>query len=286
MKEKIEQPESTPNTTIEREQKRLETIERIRADYGILFISALPKGYAEKLGTEDDETWFRDALGLPAGSKNLKTVRAAMEALPDTIEEGAILIGGSPHSVYEQGQPWIERLEDFVRIVHARKKPILGVCFGHQLVAKAFGGMVEKNPKGREFGTVVIDLDSAGVRDSIFEGMPKKFPASASHRDIVTKPPSIEKTAILARNDMDAHQALAIGDTTRSVQFHPEIKPAVMEKIARFREPILREEGFLKSGAPLDEFIRTLKDTPEARQVLHNFVRNFVVAYRPKQAHS
>lgn len=158
MKEKLEPPESTQETEALK-QKRWEVIEGIRENYGILFISALPKGYAEQLGVADDETWFRDALGLPPGSKNLKTVRATMEVLPSSVEEGAVLIGGSPHNPVEKDQPWIDRLEELIRIMHARQKPILGVCFGHQLIAQALGGKTEKNPKGREFGTATIDLE-------------------------------------------------------------------------------------------------------------------------------
>lgn len=285
MKENIEQIEQTQDTTAEREQKRWETIEGIREDYGILFISALPKGYAEQMGVEEDETWFRDALGLPAGSKNLKTVRATLEELPSTVEEGAVLIGGSPHNTIEKDQPWIQRLEEFIRIMHARQKPILGVCFGHQLVAQALGGRTEKNPKGRELGTATIDLEKDGTLDPLFEGVPKRFPATEGHRYVVSEPPKLEKVAVLARNDMDAYQALAIGDTTRSVQFHPEVTPAILEKIARFREAMLREEGFLKSTQSLDDFLGTIKDTPEARQVLRNFVKNFVIRYQMKKAH-
>ena len=67
---------------------------------------------------------------------------------PDDIDEvDAYLITGSKSSVYEE-KAWIARLMDFVRELHAREKKIVGICFGHQIIAHALGGKTEKSHKG------------------------------------------------------------------------------------------------------------------------------------------
>jgi len=274
--EDSESPKLERETSVE--QRRQEVIESIRDDYGILFITLVPSDVVQKFGVSGDHEWFRDALGIQGDSKNLKTLDAVNQELPDTVEETGIIIGGSPFSVYEkENEPWMQRLQEFLRIMHSRKKPILGVCYGHQLIASSFGGKVEKNPQGRDFGSLKVDLTDAGALDPLYEGLPKQFIASESHTDIVSKLPTMEKTLVLARNDLDIHQSLAIGDTTRSVQFHPEITSATMEKIALARREVLLEQGFVKDDADFRSFLERLKDTPEARRVLHNFVVKFVL---------
>ena len=162
--------------------------------------------------------------------------------------------------------------------MYQARKPLLGVCFGHQLIAKIFGGEVKRNPRGIEFGNVSVDLAQEGAIDSLFEGISSQFLAPESHQDIISKLPKMEKTVILARNDMSAYQALAYGKTTRSVQFHPEITPKILEKIGE----ALVQSGYLKREQYLKEF-DNLQDTPMARQVLRNFDRNFVLKYHLKK---
>ncbi|MDD4989657.1 MAG: gamma-glutamyl-gamma-aminobutyrate hydrolase family protein [Candidatus Pacebacteria bacterium] len=260
------------------EVRRQEAIQGIRDQYGILFITLVPPEVAQQFGVKNDQEWFQKALGLSGDSKNLKTIDVVNQGLPDTVEETGIIIGGSPWSVYEkENEPWMIRLKEFLREMHARGKPMLGVCFGHQLLASTFGGRVEKNPKGRDFGSLNVDLTDEGVRDPLFEGVPKRFVASESHRDAVTKIPELKEVAVLARNDLDAHQSISYGKSTRSVQFHPEVTPYTMGKIATARRDTLMEQGFFKDDADFQRFLGSLKDTPESRSVLHNFVVKFVL---------
>lgn len=260
------------------EEKRVEVINEIRDEYGILFITLVPPDVARSFGVSGDNEWFRKALGVSADSKQLKTLDAVNEALPDTVEETGIIIGGSPYSVYEkENEPWMIRLKEFLRAMHAQGKPTLGVCFGQQLIASTFGGKVEKNPRGRNFGSLNVDLTEEGTRDPLFEGVPRHFTSQQSHQDIVTELPQLEEVAVLARNDMDALHALTYGKSTRSVQFHPEITPETMENIAHARKVMLTKQGFFKDDEDFKRFLGTLKDTPQARQVLHNFLVKFVL---------
>ena len=86
------------------------------------------------------------------------------------------LITGSKHSVYED-LPWIDPLETFIRTVHAAERPLIGICFGHQIVAQALGGRVENSPSGF----------TVGVTRYVWNGRPVRL--NAWHEDIVTRPP-------------------------------------------------------------------------------------------------
>lgn len=285
--EKQNADELTPEDI--RAERVIEAIGDIRDRYGILFISCQPEQSFKGLGLaashEDarglDREWFVKALGLPLDTDRVRTIYAPEGNLPTTVPESGIIIGGSKHSVYED-QPWIRNLEEFLRGAAALGKPMLGVCFGHQLIAQTFGGTVEKGTKGWELGIANVNLDKdSGISDPLFEGVAAQFPSAMSHQDIVTHLPPLKKTAVLARNDMYAHQALAIGDRIRSVQFHPEIDRRTLEQIVTARKDILFKEG-ITSEEGWEDFMASLRRQPiEAvgQTILRNFDRNFLVQY-------
>lgn len=275
--EKLQTDASVENS-VEKE-KRIEVIQGIRDRYGILFISTQKEEVFNELGIKNDAQWFRDALGVPESDKRFKTIHAPSENLPETIEESGIIIGGSAHSTYEKNQPWIQHLEEFIRNMAQRKIPILGVCFGHQLVVQSFGGKVEKNPEGMEFGTYSVDLTKEGALDPLFQDMSNKFKAQEAHSDIVTKLPDIEKVAILACNDMSVYQGLGIDERIRTVQFHPEVKDDVLKKVAELRKERFKNIGFIKDEEEFAKLITSIEDTEEAKKVLRNFDKNFIVKY-------
>ena len=162
-----------------------------------------PQMFEAMIAAADPSVTF-DAVSIPAG-----------EPLPETSELEAILITGSSAGVYE-GFDWIAPLEDFVRAAHARKVPMVGVCFGHQLIAQALGGVVRKSEKGWGLGRHVYDV-APGNR--IVEG--PRIALAASHQDQVITPPAGAKTIL--SSDFAAFAGLLYpGGTTLSVQPHPE----------------------------------------------------------------
>lgn len=130
------------------------------------------------------------------------------------------LITGSRHGAYED-HPWIPPLEDFIRAARAAGVPMVGVCFGHQIMAQALGGRVEKYAGGWVIGPTTYD---AG-------GQPLTL--NAWHQDqVVTAPPA---AITLAGNEFCQHAVLSYGDWGLSVQAHPEYDHAFIQGLIDHR---------------------------------------------------
>ena len=132
---------------------------------------------------------------------------------PADYEFDAVVITGSRASVYWE-EAWIDPLLDYVAAAHDRGRPVLGVCYGHQVLAAALDGRVESMGEyeiGYREITRVAD-------DDLLAGLPGRFTAFTAHSDAVTElPPEAE---LLAENDYGIH-AFRVGDSW-GVQFHPE----------------------------------------------------------------
>ena len=187
------------------------------------------------------------------------------------------MITGSPRSLVDgEIEPWMDDAAAFVRAADDVGLPVLGVCFGHQLVGYAYGGRVRTNPSGWEVGTVEVELTDEGARDPLFAGLPRRIRVNQSHRDEVeTLGPM---TRLLAGSAHTAHQAIAVGDHVRGVQFHPEMNAPVIQRIIAHRRPILAGDAARLGRADycVDSLIAGAGDTPDAERVLRNFVVELV----------
>ena len=152
------------------------------------------------------------------------------------------LITGSRHGVYED-HAWIPPLEDFIRQSFAEHVPVVGICFGHQIVAQAMGGKVEKFAGGW----------SVGATDYDFDGTPMRM--NAWHQDQVTvAPPSAR---VIGSNDFCAHAALLYDDRALTVQAHPEFRPEFVDGLMKTRgkgvvPDALMAEATARLALPLD----------------------------------
>ncbi len=117
------------------------------------------------------------------------------------------LITGSRHGAYED-HAWIPVLEEFIRAVDAARAPMVGICFGHQIIAQALGGRVEKFAKGWSVGRTAYEIDGETVQ------------MHAWHQDQVTVAPPTSRN--IGHSDFCAHAALVYGDHILTVQAHPE----------------------------------------------------------------
>ncbi|MDA7964273.1 type 1 glutamine amidotransferase [Ruegeria sp.] len=125
----------------------------------------------------------------------------------DADQADGWIITGSRHGAYED-HAWIPPLEDLIRAIRDKGAPLIGVCFGHQIIAQALGGTVEKFTGGWAVGRTDYDLDGDTVT------------LNAWHQDQVTRLP--EGARVLGRNDFCENAMVAYGDTIWTVQAHPE----------------------------------------------------------------
>ncbi len=192
------------------------------------------------------------------------------EPFPGLDRIGGVIVTGSADSVVEP-KPWMERAGRWLLGV-ARTTPVLGVCFGHQLLAMALGGAVVRQPGGPEVGTGQVELTAAGRRDPLFAGLTSPLLVQQNHEDHVPDPPP--GAEVLARNDRSPVQAFAHGANIRAVQFHPEFDAQ------RNRAVCQESRAALEAVRPglADAALASIRETPGAERVLANWVRAYVGA--------
>lgn len=190
----------------------------------------------------DFETLFEQQLStaLPA-HMTLQVWDAQRQLTAPALDNlTGIVITGS-HSMVSDAEPWSEALKPWLQEALASDIPMLGVCYGHQLMAAAFGGISDYHPAGRESGTHTVRLTQAGQQDPLFRQLPKRFAAHLTHAQSVMQAP--HGSTVLAHNSHDAHQALRYGPRQWSVQFHPEFTTPVMRAYIERQGAALRDQG-------------------------------------------
>lgn len=203
----------------------------------------------------DYEQWFGEAT---AGLATMHPVELhAGERAPSLNGFDAVIMTGSPLSV-TQPVPWVVEAAE---VLVTARVPVLGVCFGHQLLAWRLGAEVRRNPLGLELGTVQVSLTEQGLADPLFEGLPATPEVQATHFDeAAALPPG---ATLLATNAECPVQAFRHGSRW-GVQFHPEMNAASI-RFAIGNEKTIDDVR----RRQLDE---RAKDTPWGVRILRNFV--------------
>lgn len=185
---------------------------------------------------------FRQLLATAEPAFEYRVYDLTKSNLPASVEEcGQWLITGSKWSVYDDAA-WIHHARNFVVSLHQARQPTVGICFGHQLIADALGGKVEKARQGWRVGVHTAD---------ILETPPWMKPAARrlallfSHQDQVTSLPP--EASILASHSLSPYDMLQIGDHMLTFQGHPEFSKAYSRTMMERRRKKLGEQTF-KSG--------------------------------------
>ncbi len=199
----------------------------------------------------DYPAMFETMLGAADPGLEFVTVRVVAGEMPRAPGEAdAWLVTGSRHGVYD-GLPWIEPLKAFLRACLAARVPVVGICFGHQILAEALGGRVEKSDKGWGLGVQDYELVA---RPGWMTDLPDHFAVRALHQDqVVTLPPD---ATVLARSAHCDYAALAYGDPEApeaiSLQPHPEFGAAFMDDLIALRTgTVLAEDAAAEARAGL-----------------------------------
>jgi GMP synthase (glutamine-hydrolysing) len=187
----------------------------------------------------DYEDWIVAGLGLDRGQVDVVSVYAGERPPHPEAPSGVVVTGSS--AMVSDGEPWSEEAGAWLRRAAEAGTPLLGICYGHQLLAQALGGRVGRNPRGREIGTVQVQLLRAAREDALFGVLPVTLTLQATHvESVLALPPGAR---LLASSTGDPHHAFAWGPRAWGVQFHPEFDADVIRAYLEARRETIREEG-------------------------------------------
>jgi len=186
------------------------------------------------------------------------------EALPELENYAAVIITGSHHMVSDR-EAWSEALVPYIREMVERNLYVLGVCYGHQLLAHALGGEAGFHPQGPEVGTHKVELNDAGQQDLLLRTLPTTFYAHLTHSQSALAVP--EGATVLAANEHEPHQAFRMGERIWGVQFHPEFSATVTRCYIDNQIAALRE-----SGQNPEKLYSAVVETPQVNALINRFI--------------
>lgn len=183
---------------------------------------------------------YADMIRACAGGGGLKWIDVDLRgdaAPPAPATLGGVVITGSSASVTERAA-WMLRAEDYLRALVRDGVPTFGICFGHQLLGQALGGWVTPNPRGREIGTVELEVFDG---DPLLSWAGAPWHANATHVDTIARLPAGSR--VLARTELDEHAVVRFAAAVWGVQFHPEMDGSVVRDYIDARREILVREA-------------------------------------------
>ena len=229
---------------------------------GILKTDAVRPELVDEFG--EYPKMFTELLSAVDADLQFATYDVEQGEFPDHLDEvDAYLITGSKSSVYED-KPWIHQLEAFVREIHAGNKKLLGICFGHQMVAQALGGKTEKSEKGWGVGAHAARFHAA---PAWHDGGEEEFRLLVSHQDQVVEP--APGSDVLAGSAFCENAVCQVGEHILTFQAHPEFVKGYSENLLNIRREMIGEDNFHEGMASLSEDL----DRERVARWMVNFLR-------------
>jgi|SRR5680860_139127 len=211
----------------------------------------------------DFEHYFAKGLGIDF-DKCLIVNPQNGDPLPEASAfRGTILTGSD--AMLTDNPDWSLRTQVWLSdILATGETPVLGVCYGHQLLAQALGGKIGWSGNGEELGTVSIALTPDGERDPLLGSLPLDFVVQAAHSQAVLDLPPGAR--LLARNAHEPIQAFAWGANAWGVQFHPEFDADISRYYIEDDREALEREG----REPI-AMLRATRDTDHGAVLMRRF---------------
>jgi len=210
----------------------------------------------------DFDAWIASGLELPESMPIEVVAIYEGEPLPALDEIAGVVITGSPSMVSDR-EPWSEAGIGWLEGVLDVEVPCLGICYGHQMLARAAGAAVGPNALGREIGTRQVSMHGHGD-DPLLSVLPDGAWVHTTHVESVLESPS--GATIRGTTTLDPHHVFALGETAWGVQFHPEFDDEIMRfYIAERRDPIRADR------LDPDALFEAVRPTPWGRALLRRF---------------
>lgn len=224
---------------------------------GILQTGRSPDEIIETHG--DYDALFRELLA--GRGFEFFTCKVLDGEIPDSVTAAdGWLITGSRFGAYED-HAWIPPFEEFLRAAYAEGVPIVGICFGHQILAQALGGKVEKFDGGWSVGPVSYDVEG------------RSLPLMAWHQDQITVLP--DGAEVIGSSDFCRYAFLRYGDRALSCQPHPEFSPSFFKALLEARKSVLPADVAAKA--------HQIADQPLARREMAGLIADFFHAERDRR---
>jgi len=210
----------------------------------------------------DFEDWIGAGMGLERDRVAVVAVFEG-EALPDPNRFAGVVVTGSSAMVSHR-ETWSESTAEWLREVVRHTTPVLGICYGHQLLAHALGGRVGPNPHGRQIGTERVLLAENAKDDALLAGFGSSLRAHTTHAEVVLELP--DAAARLGSSQGDPNTAFRFGTAAWGVQFHPEFDAYVMKRYIEERRSLLLAENI-----DADAQLAAVEECPDGARLLRRF---------------
>jgi GMP synthase (glutamine-hydrolysing) len=208
----------------------------------------------------DYDAWIRSGLAAETLPVQVACVHRD-ESLPDPESVAGVVVTGSAAMVSHR-EAWSEDTARWLAGAFEAGTPILGICYGHQLLAHALGGRVGANARGRQMGTISLQLDAAG--DPLLGELPGEVAVQMTHVEVVLEFPG--GAIRLGTNAMDPHAAFRVGACAWGLQFHPEFDADIMRGYIEGRRELIAGEG-----GDADALLATVRDSWHGPAILARF---------------